>query len=80
MILNSVRDTVQIPADEPRPWKSGEPYHFALPESKGDCWEVLFKYLYEQDQSQCAAWREEVNNLLIFVSFSKLHVLNPYFD
>lgn len=73
----------QISADKLHLWKSGpEHFHFALPEPKGDGWEILFKHLYDQDQSQCDTWREEVNNLLIFVSFFNFNLcaVDPHFD
>jgi len=34
---------------------------------KGDPWEKCFKKVKDYDEDMCEGWREEVDNLLIFV-------------
>ncbi|KAF8967703.1 hypothetical protein BDZ97DRAFT_1916647 [Flammula alnicola] len=46
--------------------KCGDDYRYPIPKPKGDPWEVLLKDLSQTDRSQCRAWRDEVENLLIF--------------
>lgn len=48
-------------------WKCGEPYQFPLPEPIGDPWQTVLTPLMEKDKARCEAWKEEVQNLLIFV-------------
>ncbi|PPQ97810.1 hypothetical protein CVT26_012902 [Gymnopilus dilepis] len=52
--------------DDPQPWRCGEPYRYPLPSEKGNPWETLLDSLLEQDRTQCDAWNDEVQNLLIF--------------
>ncbi|KJA28163.1 hypothetical protein HYPSUDRAFT_805683 [Hypholoma sublateritium FD-334 SS-4] len=47
-------------------WKSGGAYQYPIGKPKEDPWDILFNNLFEQDEAQCKAWREEVKNLLIF--------------
>jgi len=55
-------------AMQPRTWKCGEPYQYSIPEPDGDPWEVVLEALLKKDKIQCDAWKDEVQNLLIFVS------------
>lgn len=52
---------------QPRTWKCGEPYQYAIPEPVGNPWEVVLEALLKKDKIQCDAWKDEVQNLLIFV-------------
>lgn len=38
------------------------------PKPDGDLWEILLKPELEADTTRCTAWKDEVQNLLIFVS------------
>jgi len=53
-----------------RRWKCGEPYHYSIPEPEGNPWEVVWEALLKKDKIQCDGWKDEVQNLLIFVGFS----------
>jgi hypothetical protein len=46
------------------------PYIFkhVPPKPEGDLWEILLKPALEADTMRCNAWKDEVSNLLIFVS------------
>ncbi|TFK39695.1 hypothetical protein BDQ12DRAFT_704671 [Crucibulum laeve] len=44
------------------PWRSGDPFRYPIPKV-GDAWETCHK---EYDDTMCAAWKDEVQNLLIF--------------
>lgn len=48
-------------------WQCGDPYQYPVTE-KGDQWQMLLKPLLEKDHDQCQSWKDEVQNLLIFVS------------
>lgn len=47
-------------------WKCGDPYQYSIPEPDGNPWEVVLKALLKKDKVQCDAWKDEVQNLLIF--------------
>ena len=42
-------------------------YSYAPPKPEGDPWNKILAPLMEKDQIKCSAWKEEVQNLLIFV-------------
>jgi hypothetical protein len=46
-----------------------DPYKHAPPKPDGDPWAILLKPELEADKIRCDAWKEEVQNLLIFVRF-----------
>jgi len=46
----------------------GDPFLYPIPAPGGDPWEHMLKPLLKKDKEQCDAWRDEVQNLLIFVS------------
>ena len=56
-------DVQQVPL-----WSCGDPLKYPVPREDGDLWDKLLKPLLERDKQQCDAWRDEVENLLIFVS------------
>lgn len=56
-------------ATQPRTWKCGEPYQYSIPEPDGNPWEVVLEALLKKDKIQCDAWKDEVQNLLIFVGY-----------
>lgn len=56
-------------------WKCGEPYIYPIPAVEGDPWKILLAPLMEKDKAQCDAWKDEVQNLLIFVRDHGLSIL-----
>ncbi|KAF9554889.1 hypothetical protein CPC08DRAFT_160341 [Agrocybe pediades] len=46
--------------------KAGDPFRFPMPESDGKHWEALLEPTMDATKNQCAAWKEEIQNLLIF--------------
>ncbi|KAF4622185.1 hypothetical protein D9613_009421 [Agrocybe pediades] len=46
-------------------WQVGDRFRYPLPRD-GKHWETLLDPLMERDRMQCAAWKEEVQNLVIF--------------
>ena len=52
---------------QPRMWRCGQEYQYPIPKPDGNPWEVVLESLLKKDQVQCAAWKDEVQNLLIFV-------------
>lgn len=65
--------TIRVQSKEPKVWKCGNPqnseYKFPMAEPSGDHWEKLLASLLKKDKIQCDSWKEEVQNLLIFVRF-----------
>jgi hypothetical protein len=53
-----------MPLDPDNPYISEHAY----PKPDGDLWEILLKPELEADTTRCDAWKDEVQNLLIFVS------------
>ena len=51
-----------------KPWNYGDPYENPLSGRKEDPWAVLIRPLVAKDKARCEAWKDEVQNLLIFVS------------
>jgi len=49
-------------------WKCGQPYNFCLHTTGEDPCTILLKPLLKKDAIRCEQWKEEVQNLLIFVS------------
>jgi len=49
-------------------WNCGDTYEYPIPKPNGDSWEVILHALLKKDKAQCDAWKDEVQNLLIFVS------------
>ncbi|KAJ3500850.1 hypothetical protein NLJ89_g9608 [Agrocybe chaxingu] len=52
--------------DDPKLWKCGDPYQYTIPKPEGNPWEVVLDALMKKDKVQCDAWKDEVQNLLIF--------------
>lgn len=50
-----------------RPWKSGGPYRYAISKQEKDSWHKCRRLADKYDDGMCAAWKEEVDKLLIFV-------------
>lgn len=48
-------------------WQCGDPYKYPIRDQEGNNWERLLEPLLEADKAQCDAWKDEVQNLLIFV-------------
>ncbi|KAF9472404.1 hypothetical protein BDN70DRAFT_844557 [Pholiota conissans] len=58
--------TASAEAPESKMWKCGEEYEYPVPKSEGNPWEVVLEALIKKDKVQCDAWKDEVQNLLIF--------------
>jgi len=56
-------------------WTYNDPYRYPIPRGNEDPWGVLLEPLLVKDKIQCDAWKEEVQNLLIFV---RVRGFNPY--
>ncbi|KDR83136.1 hypothetical protein GALMADRAFT_872377 [Galerina marginata CBS 339.88] len=61
----------QRPDDEDQPevpeiWGFDDPFIYAPPKPTSDPWSILLEPLMKKDKMQCEAWKEEVQNLLIF--------------
>lgn len=56
------------PVQNPRIWKCGDTFQYPIPKADGDQYEKLLGPLLKRDRVQCEAWKDEVQNLLIFVS------------
>ncbi|KDR66611.1 hypothetical protein GALMADRAFT_1147836, partial [Galerina marginata CBS 339.88] len=53
----------------PKVWNiydHGFEFTYAPPKPDGDPWDILLKPRMDEDKIRCQAWKEEVNNLLIF--------------
>ncbi|CAA7261167.1 unnamed protein product [Cyclocybe aegerita] len=58
----------EIPS-EPSSFECGTPYKYGIPRKEGDdYWSDIFRPLEATDRDQCVAWKEEVQNVLIFAS------------
>ncbi|KAH9477005.1 hypothetical protein JR316_0010921 [Psilocybe cubensis] len=57
-------------SDHPDPpsklWGIQDPFKYAPPKPEGDPWALLLDPLIKKDKAQCDAWKDEVQNLLIF--------------
>ncbi|TFK44143.1 hypothetical protein BDQ12DRAFT_717323 [Crucibulum laeve] len=64
--VHTVDNTSQV-NEEPEfiPWRSGDPYRYPISKD-GDPWETCYKAVKEYDDVMCTAWKDEVQNLLIF--------------
>ena len=58
--------------------KLGEPFQHPLPKIDGDPFAQLLESRRKKDSARCDAWKDEVNNLLIFVS--SLSIQRPTFE
>ncbi|KDR78371.1 hypothetical protein GALMADRAFT_95066 [Galerina marginata CBS 339.88] len=47
-------------------WNLDDPFLYAPPIPEGDPWDLLLEPLLNRDKMRCDAWKEEVQNLLIF--------------
>ncbi|KDR83167.1 hypothetical protein GALMADRAFT_134659 [Galerina marginata CBS 339.88] len=54
------------PVEPPKVWDFKDPFVFAPPKPDRDPWSILLEPLMEKDKIQCEAWKDEVQNLLIF--------------
>ncbi|KAF9485640.1 hypothetical protein BDN70DRAFT_916765 [Pholiota conissans] len=50
----------------PLSWKSTDEYKYPVPKPQGDHWEIILERFLTKDKSQCDAWKDEVQNLLLF--------------
>jgi len=50
--------------------KLGDPPQYPLPEIDGNPFTLLLEPQREKDKARCEAWKDEVQNLLIFVSLA----------
>jgi len=48
--------------------RMGDPPKYPLPKIDGDPFVLLLESQLKRDSGRCEAWKDEVNNLLIFVS------------
>jgi hypothetical protein len=53
--------------DSRRQWSYNDPYRYPIPRGNEDPLETLLELLLAKDKVQCDAWKDEVQNLLIFV-------------
>lgn len=60
----------------PKLWKCSDSYRFQVPRPDGDPWELVLEPLLQKDKMRCEAWKDEVQNLLIFVSLLKRRTRN----
>jgi len=51
-----------------KPMRMGDPPKYPLPKIDGDPFVLLLESQLKRDSGRCEAWKDEVNNLLIFVS------------
>jgi len=51
-----------------------EPFKFAPEKPDGDPWKIILEPLLKADRAQCEIWKDDVQNLLIFVSLATLSV------
>lgn len=56
-------------------WRWSEEYKYAIPKPDGDYWDIILERHLAKDKFQCDAWKDEVQNLLIFVSHPKFLLL-----
>ncbi|KDR78370.1 hypothetical protein GALMADRAFT_1317448 [Galerina marginata CBS 339.88] len=47
-------------------WNIDDPFLYAPPKPEGDPWSILLEPLLKKDKIWCEAWKDEVQNLLIF--------------
>ncbi|TFK44152.1 hypothetical protein BDQ12DRAFT_717331 [Crucibulum laeve] len=47
------------------PWRSGDPFRYPISKD-GDPWKTCYKAVKEYNDAMCTAWKDEVQNLLIF--------------
>ncbi|KAF9552480.1 hypothetical protein CPC08DRAFT_646840, partial [Agrocybe pediades] len=47
-------------------WDCGNPYEYPIPKPDTNSWEIVLEALLKKDKVQCNAWKDEVQNLLIF--------------
>jgi len=50
--------------------KLGDPAQYPLPKIDGDPFTLLLEPRIEKEKVRCEAWKDEVQNLLIFVSLA----------
>jgi len=50
--------------------KLGDPPRCPLPDIDGNPFTLLLESQVKKDSARCEAWKDEVNNLLIFVSLA----------
>lgn len=53
-------------------WRCGDTYQYPIPKANDDSWEVVFEAMMKHDRDRCNGWKDEVQNLLIFVRFALL--------
>ncbi|PPQ71683.1 hypothetical protein CVT26_007650 [Gymnopilus dilepis] len=63
---SSPKSQADLDRHQPRMWRCGQEYQYPIPKPDGNPWEVVLESLLKKDQVQCAAWKDEVQNLLIF--------------
>ena len=68
-------ESLPIRFQKPKQWSYNERYRYPIPRGKEDPWETLLAPLLAKDKVQCDAWKDEVQNLLIFVC---VHKFNSY--
>lgn len=62
-------------------WRCGDPYRYPFPEAGGDPWNSVLEPYRKNDKIQCEAWKDEVQNLLIFVrSFLAFRIVYLYLN
>lgn len=52
----------------PKEWELSDDFEEAPKKPESDPWKVLLDPLLEKENIRCNAWKDEVQNLLIFVS------------
>lgn len=81
--LNEIIDAVDrqnighVPKEKPTTRKVGnlkDSFEYAPKKPDGDHWQLLIEPLMNKDKAQCDIWKEEVSNLLIFVSHASIWI------
>ncbi|RXW17938.1 hypothetical protein EST38_g7924 [Candolleomyces aberdarensis] len=56
----------EIVREDNKLWECGHPYKHPLPTPAEEPWTQILKPLQKKDEARCKAWKEEVQNILIF--------------
>ncbi|KAF8911658.1 hypothetical protein CPB84DRAFT_1913055 [Gymnopilus junonius] len=69
-MAEGITEPLRFDPKEAKLWRCGHPqnseHKYPIPEYDEDAWENLLAPLLKKDKAQCDAWKDEVQNLLIF--------------
>jgi hypothetical protein len=68
---SSIRFSTNI-AGKIKTWRSGEQFQHPLPQTDDNPWMTCNGIVEKFDKDMCDVWKDEIQNLLIFVSFFSL--------